>query len=702
MSWKAILLVLIAFITLSDRVYAARVLERSDLFHTRTRLDRELNELQGYLHNNKSEQGTFVPHKDSDGKLQDALQDLYSIHRGPPQAFFPNASGYYFGKMSVWNQSHTSAQQVRERGKAVWNHTNIYAGLRERPVPDSHVSHLYGDMTLRGIASDDDSLTTTTLEVAGVHVMRSGRIFLVGTPSTSHDPLDIRHVLGMIPQEEGMFLRNATGQACLADIRARIERLDYVLAHWDSKAPPVLPDQRDPSNCTIQMYAQMMPAGPEHVQTELDLSERELSHPTGLAVVHRAPQFQLNIIGVSSRCGMFVETDTLLGKSRAQFWSDSRYYVAGMICVVFVQLLLMSRECERIQTHTAITRVSGISLFIHANFDAFLCITHTMLAFSSNKFNTPGMLTIGFMKGILFFAFECRLAVNAFRQHNELAQEAAAAAARTTTLGRDNPAQASLLDSEDDSSSDSHVDQSAWHEYRLFLLRRIRYLREHTPSSVRWLIGVIAIWTLAPFFPVHFVFVFLLISSSFWAPQIYCNIQRRSTGLLNSTVLGMTVTRCYVPIYLFCFRFNIFFFDPSPWVWLPIGWCCAQALVLVGQNVAGPLFFLPRSWRRSEHDWNWQPTPAELASMLSQDRDEEASHQADSASPVVLGDCPICLMPNEWGLATAPSSMTGHSAYKSSIVVAPCHHIFHKECLIPWMEIKQICPSCRLPLPVYE
>ena len=46
MSWKAILLVLIAFITLSDRVYAARVLERSDLFHTRTRLDRELNELQ--------------------------------------------------------------------------------------------------------------------------------------------------------------------------------------------------------------------------------------------------------------------------------------------------------------------------------------------------------------------------------------------------------------------------------------------------------------------------------------------------------------------------------------------------------------------------------------------------------------------------------------------------------------------------------
>ena len=107
MSWKAILLVLIAFITLSDRVYAARILERSDLFHTRTRLDRELNELQGYLHNNKSEQGTFVPHKDSDGKLQDALQDLYSIHRGLPQAFFPNASGYYFGKMSVWNQSHT-------------------------------------------------------------------------------------------------------------------------------------------------------------------------------------------------------------------------------------------------------------------------------------------------------------------------------------------------------------------------------------------------------------------------------------------------------------------------------------------------------------------------------------------------------------------------------------------------------------------
>ena len=38
-------------------------------------------------------------------------------------------------------------------------------------------------------------------------------------------------------------------------------------------------------------------------------------------------------------------------------------------------------------------------------------------------------------------------------------------------------------------------------------------------------------------------------------------------------------------------------------------------------------------------------------------------------------------------------------APRPSVMVTPCHHIFHTDCLTHWMEIKNECPSCRWPLP---
>jgi hypothetical protein len=32
-------------------------------------------------------------------------------------------------------------------------------------------------------------------------------------------------------------------------------------------------------------------------------------------------------------------------------------------------------------------------------------------------------------------------------------------------------------------------------------------------------------------------------------------------------------------------------------------------------------------------------------------------------------------------------------------MLAPCDHIFHKECLLQWMDVKMECPVCRTELP---
>jgi hypothetical protein len=32
-------------------------------------------------------------------------------------------------------------------------------------------------------------------------------------------------------------------------------------------------------------------------------------------------------------------------------------------------------------------------------------------------------------------------------------------------------------------------------------------------------------------------------------------------------------------------------------------------------------------------------------------------------------------------------------------MLAPCDHIFHRECLVQWMDVKMECPICRTELP---
>ena len=36
------------------------------------------------------------------------------------------------------------------------------------------------------------------------------------------------------------------------------------------------------------------------------------------------------------------------------------------------------------------------------------------------------------------------------------------------------------------------------------------------------------------------------------------------------------------------------------------------------------------------------------------------------------------------------------------VMVSPCGHSFHEECMTKWLEIKLICPMCRKALPIYE
>ncbi|RVW46846.1 Transmembrane E3 ubiquitin-protein ligase 1 [Vitis vinifera] len=165
----------------------------------------------------------------------------------------------------------------------------------------------------------------------------------------------------------------------------------------------------------------------------------------------------------------------------------------------------------------------------------------------------------------------------------------------------------------------------------------------------------------------NFLRPILLLMYSFWIPQIITNVIRDSRKPLHPHyILGMTVTRLAVPLYMFGCPNNFMRIEPSK------SWCIClgifmglQASILLLQHYLGSRCFIPRQilpekysyYRRSNQDTNH------------------------------VTDCVICM---------TTIDITHRS---NECMVTPCDHFFHSGCLQRWMDIKMECPTCRRPLP---
>ncbi|KAE9457698.1 hypothetical protein C3L33_10426, partial [Rhododendron williamsianum] len=159
----------------------------------------------------------------------------------------------------------------------------------------------------------------------------------------------------------------------------------------------------------------------------------------------------------------------------------------------------------------------------------------------------------------------------------------------------------------------------------------------------------------------------LLLIHSFWIPQIITNVVRDSRKPLHPHyILGMTVTRLAIPLYVFGCPHNFMRIEPDKI------WCIClgvfmgfQASILLIQHYLGSRCFIPRQilpekysyYRRFEQDGNYAT------------------------------DCVICM------------TSIDLPQRANDCMVTPCDHFFHSGCLQRWMDIKMECPTCRRPLP---
>ena len=268
------------------------------------------------------------------------------------------------------------------------------------------------------------------------------------------------------------------------------------------------------------------------------------------------------------------------------------------------------------------------------------------------------------------------------------------------------------------------------------------------------------------FLPLVTVTLMLPVLYSFWIPQIYRNVQRGTRkAILKRCVIGTTLTRLFIPLYLLVCPDNVVLNEPSVWGWVLAMYLVAQAAVLILQDVLGPHWFVPQRWVPSEavKGWEYHP-PLEMAEeygdcaicltaierrrmrdgkkrkggwldLLSKSRRGYDPIAKDAEDFDVEGDTESLYPPEKGGrgsragrygngggsgdsgvgrrvgrymartmraalrLNQGPRATSALRRRRMDVMVAPCHHAFHTECLERWLEIKNECPSCRSALP---
>jgi Ring finger domain len=48
--------------------------------------------------------------------------------------------------------------------------------------------------------------------------------------------------------------------------------------------------------------------------------------------------------------------------------------------------------------------------------------------------------------------------------------------------------------------------------------------------------------------------------------------------------------------------------------------------------------------------------------------------------------------------ADPPEKSAGETEQQDELVVMPCGHVYHEDCLIPWLKLHGTCPVCRAPI----
>lgn len=393
-------------------------------------------------------------------------------------------------------------------------------------------------------------------------------------------------------------------------------------------------------------------------------------------------------------------------------------YSFVMMLICLTQMLVLLRQVLHSQSASAAARVSLLSVGWQTLLDALMCIMHIYMSLSIQPLFSA-FASVAFFKVLLFCVIQMKY-------------------------------MAIIIQARNSSNGGQSIDVLR----RQIALLHVRFYTALAGTFVLFFyVGdkFRALYTLALF-------------SFWVPQIILNIITEAKTPMHNSYILGMSSTRLFAPLYMLAIRSNFLreVYPESPHdiftCQVLVLWVILQTAVLFGQRKLGARFMIPARCLPPKFDYS-RPIPAFMLPPGALDTHvpvAESIEDRDSVSLYSTSEQPSCGTMSESPSGRHKTAMTTRNRMRGSrsisrtesvmtteqhttglsgpplgsstvvptisslahglecsicyegidiqkrseYMLAPCNHLFHRECLVQWMDVKMECPICRTNLPV--
>jgi hypothetical protein len=495
----------------------------------------------------------------------------------------------------------------------------------------------------------------------------------------------------MPPREQ---LLEANAGRCEFEISMNIQEEEWTLGQWRKLVSRHMNEasRLDPSRLQEE-------AASEKGQDKGGKENREVkktgSSKTSKAVLDQALVMTMNGTIRSENCNFSSNVNaTAIRTDWENTTGKAINYSFYMMLTCLTQIVLLLRQLLHTQTQSAATKVSLLCVGWQTVLDALLCLVHIYLSLAMQPLFTA-FASVAFFKLLIFCVIEMKY-------------------------------MAIIIQARNANSGGNTID---------LLRRQIAMLH------LRFYVALIGCFLLFFYAWESYRTIYILSLYSFWMPQIIQNVVTEAKRPLHPYYIhGMSFTRLIAPIYIFAVQNNFLkeVYPDSPtntfMCELLILWVGIQSAILEAQGRYGARFMIPTRFLPPKFDYS-RPIPDSLLPSGGQDMTPSETLRSERGPPTeVRSLIPTDSSPlratgrarnrikgskanrSECGMTTETLSTTPCNPPSPSFdcvicyseievrnrrgyMLAPCDHLFHRECLEQWMEVKMECPICRHNLP---